>query len=782
MSSFFFLFFQRNFRQLSKTLFLTFLLLLLPSVFFVGTASFEKVSLGLVLSETKVDYEIQGSLTLNYSPSNLTLLTSHFNTWRSAISRWEKHVIADGFVLFSLDFSNNDSLLIGIDFFLESSNMKKSSIVDNVTTVFGTEVNVEEFLIVDSLPFNLDLIININTFLDFQNSSSNFLDPQIGYFADFSSRFLPTFTAIDEVNSIISYEFQSYFVQHELISDIKTNSPDFSIVHPFKQPFDSVIFLISFITILSVIWLIETMSRNYITQIKSQLSNFNQRGLSSKQKNILQVVFPVVLDIFALLFLFLIFWGISQIFSLNLLSAYIISALTFLIVLYRRLSRLRETSSDSDRSRRRFIISYVLILILISLVSLVIARVFSLLLPPWFSSLVIPGVTIIQYYIATILFTELLLYLIRKQFSKVKGLPALVNKAIFAKNSHLRTWFQSFLLLMWSMIIITSSIQSFNANFEIDSTLSSISDVKLAVSLPLHNVTQLRSLPEVKFVFPVSHSEEQYFVPYDLYLMNLTMLYEYRPEVFQIIDPFTIDTSSTYISEDLAAEFNFEDGDLFPTKFGHNVTNIVINQPLIVSQYFPLVKPLEGKPFVAASYHYEFENITIVNQILVDFKENITVDQGVKAIERIIGPNYQIEKDYPVLDYNSVFLIYQYVFLLLSLLIIVMNYLQFIKSLKPTFASFNARGMQTKEIRRQFLKQSLFLQFYPFVASIVLGTLFIFLQMPTMVYQIDLYASVQIKVGLSILLVILLPVTNFFVSILLLKDKFRRNAFRKLIQ
>ncbi len=771
MSSIFFLFFRRNLRFFTKTFWFTFLLLLLPSIFFIGTATFEKASLGLVLSETDIDYEIQGSLTDNYSPSNLTLFNSHFNTWRTAISRWEKHVVTDGFVLYTLDFSTNDSLLIGIDFFVESKNMRTSSITNNITSIFGTEVNVEDFLIVNTLPFNLDLIININTFLDFSYSSSNFLDPQIGYYADFSSKFLPTFTAIDDVTRVISYEFRSYFLANEIISYTSINSPDFSIVHPFKQPFDSVIFLISFITILSVIWLIETMSRNYISQIKSQLSNFNQRGLSAKQKTTLKVVFPVILDIIAMLLLFLVFWGISQIFTLNLLSAYIISSLTFLIILYRRFSKLRGISSDSDKSRRRFIISYVLILIIISLVSLVIVRVFGLILPPWFSSLVIPGITIIQYYIATILFTELLLYLIRKQFSKVKGIPALINKTIFAKNSHLQTWFHSFLLLMWSMIIITSSIHSFNANFEIDNNLSSISDVKIDVSLPLHNVSQLHTLPEVEFVLPISHSEEHYFVPYDLYLMNLTMLQEYFPEVFHLIDSFTIDTGSTYISEDLAAEFDFEDGDLFPTKFGRNITNIIINQPVIVSKYFPLIKHLEGKPFVVASYHHEFENITIVNQLLVDFKEDISIDQGVEAIESIIGPNYQIEKDYPVLDYNSVFLIYQYVFLLLSMLIIVMNYLQFIKSLRPTLTTFTARGMQTKEIRNQFLKQSLFLQFYPFVASIVLGSLFIFLQMPSMVYQIDLYTSVQTKVGLSILLTLLLPVTSLIISYITLNGK-----------
>jgi hypothetical protein len=775
MSSIFFLFIRRNFRLFSKTLCFTFLILLLPSIFFVGTASFEKASLGLILSETEVDYEIQGSLNDNYSPSNLTLLNQHFNTWKSAIFYWEKHVISDGFIFYSLDFSNNESLLIGIDFFLESKNMKKSTIRDNVTIVFGTELNIEEFLMVNNLPFNLDLIINISTFLEFQNFSSIFPDPQIGYYADFSSKFLPSFTALGDVNRKISYEFQSYFIQNELISSISVNSPEFSAVHPFKQPFDSIVLLISFITILSVIWLIESMSNSYIFQIKAQLSNLNQRGLSSKQKNILKVAFPAILDILALLVLFLVFWSISTIFALNLLSAFIISALTFLIFLYRRLSRLRDTSLDSDKSRRRFIIGYVLILILISLVSLVVVRVFSLLLPLWFSSLVIPGVTIIQYYIATILFTELLLYLIRKQFTKVKGLPALVNKAIFAKNSQLRTWFQSFLLLMWSMIIITSSIQSFNANFEIENTLSNISDVKIDISLTLNNISQLHALPEVQFVFPISYSEQQYFVPYDLYLMNLTLLYEYHPEVFHIIDPFTIDTRSTYISEDLAAEFNFEDGDLFPTKFGQNVTNIIINQPIIISQYFPLVKPLEGKPFVAASYHHEFENFTTVNQLLVDFRDNITVAQGIKAIERIIGADYQIEKNYPVLNYNTVFYIYQYVFLLLSLLIISMNYLQFIKSLKTIFATFNTRGMQTKEIRREFIKQSLSLLFYPFIASAILGIIFNFLQMSNMVYQIDLYTSVQINVGLSILLVLLIPVVCLAISFLTLKVKFQRN-------
>ncbi|MHA1817434.1 MAG: FtsX-like permease family protein, partial [Candidatus Heimdallarchaeaceae archaeon] len=171
----------------------------------------------------------------------------------------------------------------------------------------------------------------------------------------------------------------------------------------------------------------------------------------------------------------------------------------------------------------------------------------------------------------------------------------------------------------------------------------------------------------------------------------------------------------------------------------------------------------------------EFENFTTVNQLLVDFRDNITVAQGIKAIERIIGADYQIEKNYPVLNYNTVFYIYQYVFLLLSLLIISMNYLQFIKSLKTIFATFNTRGMQTKEIRREFIKQSLSLLFYPFIASAILGIIFIFLQMPNMVYQIDLYTPVQIKVGLSILLVLLIPVVCLVISFLTLNVKFQRS-------
>ncbi|MHA1224956.1 MAG: hypothetical protein ACTSP3_17230, partial [Candidatus Heimdallarchaeaceae archaeon] len=270
-------------------------------------------------------------------------------------------------------------------------------------------------------------------------------------------------------------------------------------------------------------------------------------------------------------------------------------------------------------------------------------------------------------------------------------------------------------------------------------------------------VSDIQVLPEVKFALPISHSEEVYFETYDFYLLDLQLLYNYHPELFDLIPSFKFKSNSTYISTDLAELLDFQEGDLFPTRFGQNQTSLVVNQPIIITKFFPLIKQKEDRPFVVAAYRKEFENFTEVNQILIDFQENVTTQKGIEEIKKVLGVNFQLEQKYQLPNYKLPLQIFGYSFGIIAFIAIGINFVALIKETEPIYVKFSTRGMRKRKNKQIIAKQFGIMTVYSLSLSVMLGLVFVYLQMPKMIYQIPLFFPIKIKISFSICTTLLIP-------------------------
>ncbi|MHA1397722.1 MAG: hypothetical protein ACTSSG_03670 [Candidatus Heimdallarchaeaceae archaeon] len=759
MSSFFFVFFRRNIRLYIRMCFISFFILFLPSVFIVGAASFEKLSFQMSLKTSQTDFEIQSFLIHNYSSDNLSLFSSISNSWSNISSQWKKFTVNDSLVFFTYDSSWNESLFVGIDFSSKTNNTKRSTITSNSITIFNNSIKTTNFSTQNYLPFNLDIIINKTTFNNLNLSSFVFSQLKIGYYVDFSTKCFGSFSELEEITNEISYDFRTFLMEKNLgfPDTIIIKTLERATITSFERPFTSITLLFSFITILSVIWLIVIYAKKFISDVTPQLINLEQRGLKRSQRLSIQVVFPIIADSLALLFLFGLYASLLFYLKLEILFAFIISIFVFIFIFYERYKNSRMHPRVSKENIKARLLRYVLILFLISVIFIVMVRTFPILIPPWLRTYINSGVVIVQYYIVTLLIADLLLFLTKKQFLRFNKLPTLISKVLFSRKRHLKSWLHSVVLLVWSLTIITANIQTFAVNYKLDNDLNNLTDVKITVSLPLHSVSDIQVLPEVKFALPISHSEEVYFETYDFYLLDLQLLYDYHPELFDLIPSFKFKSNSTYMSADLAELLDFQEGDLFPTRFGQNQTSLVVNQPIIITKFFPLIKQKENRPFVVAAYRKEFENFTEVNQILIDFRENVTTQKGIERIKKVLGIDFQLEPKYQSPNYKLPLQIFGYSFGMITLIAIGINFGALIKETNPTYVKFSTRGMRKIKIKQTIAKQLGIMTLYSLGLSVILGLIFVYLQMPKMIYQTPLFFPIQIKISFSICITLLVP-------------------------
>ncbi|GAH36952.1 unnamed protein product, partial [marine sediment metagenome] len=159
-------------------------------MFAVGISCFERISLTNVLSEDEVDFEIQGMLNKNYISSNITSLFSYEQEWNDITNFWSETITNDSLILVISIRSNNHISLVGITFSSHFINQRKSSFLNDSLSFFETTINITDFLIVEKLPFNLDILINFG-FINQSLPTSLVISPSnalIGYFIDFKCR------------------------------------------------------------------------------------------------------------------------------------------------------------------------------------------------------------------------------------------------------------------------------------------------------------------------------------------------------------------------------------------------------------------------------------------------------------------------------------------------------------------------------------------------------------------------------------------------------------------
>ncbi len=778
MANLVFLFYWRNKKFFMKVFLFSFSIFLFVSLFAVGISCFERISLINVLSEEGVDFEIQGTLNKNFSSSNITSLFSYEQEWNDITSFWSESISNDSLVLIISIRSNNHISLVGITFSSHLINQRISSFLNDSLSFFETTINVTDFLIVEELPFNLDILINFD-FINQSLPTSLVISPSnalIGYFIDFNCRRISSFNLFLKTIETIDDNFRLFVAQKDLVdlSSIGNTNPDFLTFHPFKQPFDSIIILVSLISLLSSTFLIKIIVSSYYNQIKAILTQLEKRGLTLKTKNRLVVFLPILTDTFALLFLSIVYWLSSFLFGLNLLLAYIIALAAYLYLAFKRYSQKLNENVKSAEKSSFYIIKYIIALLIVSLILLLIMQtldqILEQILPPWIITCIVASSTIIQYYLITIILAEIYMKLEKRRKTNKNGLSTLFSKTLNSRKNQLKSWFRSTIVLIWSITIIIASIQSFSINYEINEKMLNPADLRIEVNIPLYNITQIEMLPEIENIIPLSKSVEKYFDYYDMYLIDLISFQSIYSELSELAEIDELQENYTYMSENMAKSFDFQDGDLFPTIFGKNGTNVFVNQPIKIIRYFPIIKSIEGRPFVASAYRQEYVNISIVNQLLINFESNISLNQGIEAIKEVLGLDFQIQEQYLSLEYKASLLLYKYFFLVFAVFIGGLNFSLMINQLNSVFRKINLRGLQRRKIRKLFLKTLLPFQISSLIIGFLSGLFYVYIQMPSTISQIVLFTPFHVSLSVSILLILLFPLVS---SILTLITKMR---------
>ncbi len=764
-----FLFFKRNPKLFLKVGSLSFFLFLLISFYAVGYASFEKISVNTKIGDIENDLEIQGQITDSYTIDNISLIYSYNIKWIDSLKDWKQYVISDGLVLIIKTSFNEDSFIIGLDLSSNSKNTKRRDLTNETIEFFNNQLDISNFTKQDSLPFNLDILINYN-----QLNNSHFSELNIdsnncnmGYFVDISTKLISSFKMYTKILNKIESNFIVFVSQNDIISLNRLESYKIEIeIDLFKESFQSLILLITFISILISTWLIEFFSSFYYYQIKEALDKFQKRGLNDKKQNKITKFLPIATDTISFIILEILYLLISIVFHINLIYAYISVVMGYFYLLYKRIKLSNLNDENSIKMGIVSFVKYVIILLIFSIILILTNNTLYALIPPLVSSFFSTGSIIIQYYVITILLSEFSLKLKKKvNINKLtNNMFKLIEKSIISGKQNLKSWIHITILVIWSMSIIFTSINTFTANYNLNQTIEYPTDIIIEVEgVYLANISKIEILPEVENILPISHSVEQYFFNYDYYLMDFSKVKIMFPEFVKLSKLNDIQEEYTYIHKTMAEELNLNNNDLFPTKFGKNQTNIIVNQPIFVTKYFPLIKTIEERPFVVSNYRAEYENLTMITKIMINFNNSFDEEQSLEKIKNILKTNFQIQKKNVSLDYNVPLNICKYFFFVISLFICSLSFIQLISQLSPIFRKMNLRGLKKRHIYTLLLRQFSSYIITAIIIGVISALFFIFVQMQKTIYHITLFTPIKIYFDFCLLMLILVPLSYFVI-------------------
>ncbi|MHA1400852.1 MAG: hypothetical protein ACTSQE_10945 [Candidatus Heimdallarchaeaceae archaeon] len=767
-----FIFFKRNIRLYFRVSFFSFFFLLLVSFFALGYASFERISVTKTVCDTKVDYSTYGTVSNIFTLDNVSKLFSYGSEWKALNKSWNDNINTESLFLILKIHFNNSLFFLGIDLLNNTNNIRRTDLYTFNIGFFNIKLDVSSFTAEETLPFNLDVLINLDK-LNLSLPPNIQITPynaQIGYFVDLNTNHIFSFKHYMKVLKNIEDFFNLFVAQRDLVylNSIENNIPDLEIVNPFIEPFKALVILFSFISLLLSSWLIEFFLNIYYRQIANVLEKFEKRGFSKEDCNKIVKTLPIIIDTFVFIVLGSLYLFIYLIAHINTTISLIAAGVGYIFLVYKRI---KFTTFDKDISDKLDSLSfsiYVLFLLIFSIAPIIVLRTLYPILPSWISSLISIGSTIIQYYVVALLLSELFMRIYKKYKSshQSSSIDNLISKSLTSGKKHLTSWFQSSIIFIWSITIVFSSIQTFNVNYEIHHRMLYPTDVTININLPLANISQLEILPEIEYIIPMSHSVEKYFLNYDLYLINFTALQHFFPDFCKLSNLDQLNAGYTYMYKSMARELDFRKNDLFPTKFGENGSNIIVNQPIIITEYFPLVEPISNRPFIVSNYRYEFENFTIVNKLLVNFKDNIDINKGLDALGSALNTNLQVETPLIQLSYNIPFFTYQYFFLLITLFIGGLNFIQVINHLSTIFNRMYLRGLNKKRIKILFIKEISPLIFSSTILGFLSGLFFLFIQARLSIYHISLFVPFKIYLSFNLFLLLLIPL--LYVSIIFL--------------
>lgn len=417
---------------------------------------------------------------------------------------------------------------------------------------------------------------------------------------------------------------------------------------------------------------------------------------------------PVSLDTLALLTLVSSYTLTATLYPLNLMGASFLALGCYVFMIYSRATqaRLGQVALGrflSPQTTAYPLSRYLLILFLASLYTIVIQTTVPAIIPPLIHSLLTLFAITAQYYALTLLVTHLGLRAFLRWIRREDlGIPHLLRKLLLGQKTTLTTWSHSMVLLTWAVTIIWTSTHSFTINYTLHQEMADPTELRVQVGgLTLHNVSTLETLPEIQTVIPLSHSQETFFALYDLYLFDIPKLHTTRPDLFSLTGIRQVLPNHAYMASTMAKTLQFQEGDLFPIKFGHNQTAPVIEkQPIIITDYFPLIKPLDNRPFIVTSYLHKYENVTTVNELLITLKEGAEATAALTTLKQALGPHFLASVP-PLLQlpYNPITRLYQAFFLAYALINTTLCFHRLTQDLAPSLKQISVRGMTPPRAR-----------------------------------------------------------------------------------
>ena len=761
---------KRNMKLYLRIISFSFFYLVILSLFALGYSIYEKSALTATNFGIE-DYSAVGELTSAFSSNNISKLYRSCSNWQEYRSDFDSVVEEENFFLiFEVDF-NESSLLFGINLLNNSLNLKQAELNENQIDFFNSELNLSSFLTKDSLPFDLDIIIN----LDILNNSlpddfliSPFVS-QLAYSVNLNLKKISSYKHLTRTLTKIDERFYSFVIETDIVS---LSSIDSAIIEAewedsFSIPFKSIFQLFIIISLLFSSWLADSFINSYYNSIHNLLELLNNRGFNKNEHFKIIKLLPTIADTCGFLLLVAAYCTFSFVFKIDLAYAIFTAGIGYSYLVYRRIKFRPYSEEVSGKIDSLSLAIYILTLLLISVVPSIVNKLFYAVIPSWILTFGNTISSVIQYYIIGFFLSELVIFLFKKKIETkeknnlLRSVNDLFKKSLITKRRILSSWFRSSVLIFWATIIIFSSVQTFNANYAINQEIAYPTDVVIEVNLPLANITQLEKLEEIDFVVPISQSTEKYFIKYNLYLVNFTSLELYFPDYCNLAKIGELKEDFSYVHKSLARELDFSEEDLFPIKFGKNRTDIIVNQPIRITSYFPLIKATDDAPFVVSNYREEYENYTIVNKLLINFKNGVDQDNALTHIKNTLNCELTIEEKPVSYPYHTFLTIFQYFFLLIVLFVGNLNFWQLKQNLLDISKKIILRGEKTKNVKKIFANNAIYFLTLSSVISLLLSLPFL-LQTRFTTYLISLFVPVKIRVSLTIFLILLFPFTCIF--------------------
>jgi len=730
----------------------------------IGGAVSDKLVITSFLNTQDSDLEISNTLELDYSAANFSDLEAIISELLIYNEQWNNFLNNYSLLLVSNYEFNNLTFTIGIDFSEGSANLKDTNFPFDQLDYFNNSLSLANFKESSDMPFSTSLIISYDFLqtLDLAKLTIKSEISFIGHVIDFSPKKIksPEFY-IKFIEEFL--EKRDFYLVSNNIPLTNSNVKNLSSIEeiiPYKSQFDSLIVLVSLVTLVITIWLSEFFSSNFTIEIRRKMAILFARGLDHRRELIISVFIPLVVDLSAFFIVGMILFVVNTMLSLNFLLTLIVIGIFSLLLFYRNYKKYSNKNHTMLNIKSTILV--VLLLAIVSLTPLLLNKLLYSLIPASLYTYSVLFSQVTQYFIITLLIAELFTRKFATRLFSKFGIRSLINKLFTQRRLVYRQVLHTTMLLVWGSTVVIGGFQTFSTNYTLNYEMDYPTDLVVSVDVYLSDVSKIQNSGNFSTVIPISHTQESFFLSYDLYLMNFTVVQEFIPNLKKYYGLSELTEGVAYMSKDFAKELEFTDGDYFQIKMGENSSSVYLDQEIKIIDYFPFVKGTDESPFIVSSYNLQYKNISQVSELYLNFANDVTKTDALAHLETALNSSV-LEIESPIyVDYKvftSVFLTY---FMLITLIVIWLCLKQLLVAIKPSMKTFHQRGMSIWFIKkRQFSNLALVL-LPSDILGVSLGILYLFIQLPTAIYTIPQFYPVQIVFWYSLLFILFIPLLYGF--------------------